>query len=221
MGENGAQATIQELLAQAGVTINGDNAADIRVHNKDLFARLLSGGALALGESYMDGWWDCASLDQFFDKILRANLQDQVKVSFRLAWHVLKSKLFNLQKPGRAYQVGEEHYDIGNDLYCTMLDKRMLYTCGYWADADDLDAAQENWHFVGPYQKMTFASRMQHAIYWGRLKRPVEWSLKTWLAPWSYLASRLYHDAYWYPIVGRPRVKQCLNSEWGCLFQTY
>jgi cyclopropane-fatty-acyl-phospholipid synthase len=55
----------------------------------------------------------------------------------------LKAKLFNLQKPGRAYQVGEEHYDIGNDLYTAMLDKRMLYTCGYWAAADNLDAAQE------------------------------------------------------------------------------
>ncbi|MGD9225716.1 MAG: cyclopropane-fatty-acyl-phospholipid synthase, partial [Desulfobacterales bacterium] len=65
MGENGAQATIQELLAQAGIEINGDTAWDIQVHNNDLYSRLLSGGAMALGESYMDGWWDCASLDQF------------------------------------------------------------------------------------------------------------------------------------------------------------
>ncbi len=85
----------------------------------------------------------------------------------------------------------------------------------------DMDAAQENWHFVGPYQKMTFASRMQHLIYWGWLKRPVEWSLKTWLAPWSYLASRLYHDGYWYPWVGKSRVQQCLDSQWGRLFQHY
>jgi cyclopropane-fatty-acyl-phospholipid synthase len=143
MVKKAAQKVIEELLGQAGVTVNGDNLWDIQVHNNDLYSRLLSGGALALGESYMDGWWDCRSLDQFFDKILRANLQHQVRVNFRLAWHVLKSRLFNLQNPHRAYQVGEEHYDIGNDLYCAMLDKRMLYTCGYWADADDLDAAQE------------------------------------------------------------------------------
>ncbi len=143
MAKNGAQAVMTELLAQAGVTINGDNAWDIRVHNDGLFSRLLSGGALALGESYMDGWWDCEALDQFFDKILRANLDRQVKNKFRLALHVLKSRLFNLQKASRAYQVGEKHYDIGNDLYGAMLDKRMLYTCGYWATADDLDAAQE------------------------------------------------------------------------------
>jgi cyclopropane-fatty-acyl-phospholipid synthase len=143
MGANGAQATIQALLAQAGVTINGDHAGDIRVHNNDLYSRLLSGGALALGESYMDGWWDCASLDQFICKILGANLDQKVKGNYRLALHVLKAKLFNLQKPKRAYQVGEEHYDIGNDLYGAMLDKRMLYTCGYWAAVDNLDAAQE------------------------------------------------------------------------------
>src|SRR5210317_57290 len=143
MAKNSAQAVMAELLAQAGVTINGDNAWDIRVHNDDLFSRLLSGGALALGESYMDGWWDCEALDQFFDKILRANLDHQIKKSFRPAVHVLKSKLFNLQKASRAYQVGEKHYDIGNDLYGAMLDKRMLYTCGYWETADNLDAAQE------------------------------------------------------------------------------
>ena len=143
MGKNGDQAVLTELLAQAGVTINGDCAWDMRVHNNDLFSRLLSGGALALAESYMDGWWDCESLDQFVDKILRVNLDIQVQNMFRLAQHVLKSKLFNLQKTSRAYQVGEKHYDIGNDLYGAMLDKRMLYTCGYWATADNLDAAQE------------------------------------------------------------------------------
>lgn len=143
MAKNGDQAIIAELLAQAGITINGDNTWDIRVHNNDLFSRLLSGAELALGESYMDGWWDCEALDQFIDKILRANLDHQVKKSFRLAIHVLKSRLFNLQKISRAYQVGEKHYDIGNDLYGAMLDKRMLYTCGYWETADNLDAAQE------------------------------------------------------------------------------
>jgi uncharacterized protein (DUF362 family) len=85
----------------------------------------------------------------------------------------------------------------------------------------DVEAAEENWHFVGPYQKMTFASRMQHKIYWGSLKRPLEWSLKTWLAPWSYAASIVYHDWYWYPFVGRKRVDAALQSEWGRLFQNW
>jgi uncharacterized protein (DUF362 family) len=82
----------------------------------------------------------------------------------------------------------------------------------------DGDAADENWHFTGPFKKMTFASRMQHKIYWGGLKGPVEWSLKTWLAPWAYLASIAYHDWFWMPFIGQARVNAALNSDWGRLF---
>ena len=83
----------------------------------------------------------------------------------------------------------------------------------------DETAAAENWHFVGPFKKMTFASRMQHRIYWGPLRKPLEWSLKTVLAPWAYLASVLYHDTFWYPLKGRPVMQQVLNSDWGRLFR--
>lgn len=82
----------------------------------------------------------------------------------------------------------------------------------------DPAAAAENWHFDGPFRKMTFASRMQHAIYWGPLKKPVEWSLKTVLAPWAYIASVAYHDLFWYPAHQR-RLDAILAGEWGRLFQ--
>ncbi|MBU4459676.1 MAG: DUF362 domain-containing protein, partial [Verrucomicrobia bacterium] len=84
----------------------------------------------------------------------------------------------------------------------------------------DADAARENWNFTGPFKKMTFASRMQHQIYWGPLKKPVEWSLKTFLAPWAYVASVLYHDFFWYP-THRNRVDDALKSEWGRLFANW
>jgi hypothetical protein len=84
----------------------------------------------------------------------------------------------------------------------------------------DEDAAAENWHFAGPFQKMTFASRMQHRIYWGPLKAPIEWTLKTVLAPWAYMASVLYHDTYWYPAHQR-LVNSLVNSEWGRLFHNW
>jgi hypothetical protein len=84
----------------------------------------------------------------------------------------------------------------------------------------DLDAANENWHFVGPFKKMTFASRMQHKIYWGPLRKPVEWSLKTVLAPWAYIASVLYHDTFWYP-THQEIVHGILHSEWGRLFRNW
>ena len=85
----------------------------------------------------------------------------------------------------------------------------------------DTDAAAERWRFVGPFRRMTFASRMQHQIYWGPLKRPVEWSLKTVLAPWAYLASVLYHDSFWYPLFARRQMAACLGSEWGRLFANW
>jgi hypothetical protein len=84
----------------------------------------------------------------------------------------------------------------------------------------DQDAAKENWHFVGPFQKMTFASKMQHKIYWGPLRKPVEWSLKTVLAPWAYIASVLYHDTFWYP-THQKIVRELLHSEWGRLFRNW
>jgi uncharacterized protein (DUF362 family) len=85
----------------------------------------------------------------------------------------------------------------------------------------DQDAAKENWRFVGPFQKMTFASRMQHRIYWGPLRKPVEWSLKTVLAPWAYLASVLYHDSFWYPWNGKRMMQDALESPWGRLFRNW
>ena len=84
----------------------------------------------------------------------------------------------------------------------------------------DKQAANENWQFVGPFHKMTFASRMQHKIYWGPLKKPVEWSLKTILAPWSYIASVVYHDMFWYPAHQR-QVHDILSSPWGRLFHNW
>jgi len=85
----------------------------------------------------------------------------------------------------------------------------------------DVDAAAENWRFVGPFEKMTFASRMQHKIYWGPLRRPVEWSLKTVLAPWAYVASVLYHDTFWYPLKAKRMMAQVLDSPWGRLFRNW
>ena len=83
----------------------------------------------------------------------------------------------------------------------------------------DPSAAAENWHFDGPFRKMTFASRMQHRIYWGPLKTPMEWSLKTVLAPWAYVASVLYHDSFWYPVLAKRKMHDVLGSEWGRLFR--
>jgi uncharacterized protein (DUF362 family) len=83
----------------------------------------------------------------------------------------------------------------------------------------DAGAAAENWRFAGPFKKMTFASRMQHKIYWGPWKKGIEWSLKTVLAPWAYIASVVYHDSFWYPMLAKGKMADVLASPWGRLFR--
>jgi hypothetical protein len=85
----------------------------------------------------------------------------------------------------------------------------------------DAEAGKENWHFVGPFKKMTFASRMQHQIYWGPMKKPIEWSLKTVLAPWAYIASVIYHDSFWYPFNAKRMMLSVLSGPWGKLFRNW
>lgn len=135
--------TIQAYLSPAGITINGDNPWDIRVMNDKFYQRVLCEGSLGLGESYMEGWWECDRLDDFFYRLLPTNPEKKVKRNLKFILHLLLPIIFNPGSRSRAFQIGERHYDIGNELYRHMLDRRMLYSCGYWKDAPDLDSAQE------------------------------------------------------------------------------
>jgi len=133
-----------DLLAEAGISIDGDAPWDIQVHDPEFYRRVLTRGSLGLGEAYMDSLWDASRLDQFFDRVLRANLDHKLgglhKV--RIALASLANLLFNRQSERRAHQVGECHYDIGNDVFEGMLDPSMNYSCAYWPDAQTLDEAQ-------------------------------------------------------------------------------
>jgi cyclopropane-fatty-acyl-phospholipid synthase len=139
---NGKQ-TIQGIFNLADVRINGNRPWDIQVRNLSFYERVLAGGSLALGETYMDGWWDCEALDQFFFKIMDARLDKKAKKSKQVLWAILKAKITNAQSRSKAYEIGKRHYDIGNDIFSIMLDKSMNYSCGYWNKAETLDKAQE------------------------------------------------------------------------------
>ena len=138
-----AKDVIQSLLAEAGITLNGSRAWDVQIHDEHVYKRWLSETELGLGESYMDGEWDVEALDMFFDKILRANLEQKVKRNMKTALFILSTKLFNQQTKVKSKRVGREHYDLGNDLFQNMLDKRMCYSSGYWKNAKTLNEAQE------------------------------------------------------------------------------
>lgn len=134
---------IEELLKKADVTIGGSRPWDITVHDERLYNRVIRYGTLGLGEAYMDGWWDAPALDAFIYKVIAAHLDTAIRVNVASFFSIVRAYLFNLQSDARAFKVGEVHYDLGNDLYEAMLDKRMVYTCGYWGNAATLDEAQE------------------------------------------------------------------------------
>lgn len=134
----------QHLLDLADVKINGYRDCDITIHNPQVYNAVLSGGTLGFAEAYLNGWWDCPRLDKLFTRLLSADINKKMlgvaKLKFLLsaAWYAL----FNHQSEARAYQVGEAHYDIGNDLYERMLDSSMTYSCAYWPGAQNLETAQ-------------------------------------------------------------------------------
>jgi cyclopropane-fatty-acyl-phospholipid synthase len=131
-----------DLLEQAGIEVGGSRPFDVAVHDDRLWGRLISHGTLGFGEAYMDGWFDVEALDVMVHKLLEFDIYAHLKPDLGVAASYLKGHLLNLPRL-RATEVGERHYDIGNDLYRAMLDRRMIYSCGYWKDATDLDAAQE------------------------------------------------------------------------------
>jgi len=138
-----SRARIQALLKGTGVTLDGGQPWDPQIHDERFFARVLSGGSLGLGESYMDGFWDCRQVDEFIARVLRQNDYSKLQLTLPLVVDIVRGHLLNLQDKRHAFRIGEAHYDIGNDLYRAMLDQRMVYTCGYWKDAQTLDEAQE------------------------------------------------------------------------------
>ncbi len=132
----------EKLLSRAGITINGDKPWDIQVRNEKLYNRALTQGSLGLGEAYMDGWWDCIALDEFFTRIFKAGLNRKI-VPFIELIDRMRAKLYNLQAKAGSYEVAHRHYNLSPELFENMLDRRQIYSCGFWENASNLDEAQE------------------------------------------------------------------------------
>ncbi|MBD1396624.1 cyclopropane fatty acyl phospholipid synthase [Pontibacter sp. JH31] len=144
MEQQSLQRQVTAMLATANIKVNGPDPWDLQVHDGRFFKRVLTQGSLGLGESYMEGWWDCERIDEFVFRAIRADLYKQARFGWRTVLEVLIAKVLNLQTRRKASRNAQRHYDIGNRLYQLMLDKRMIYSCGYWKNADNLDQAQEN-----------------------------------------------------------------------------
>lgn len=132
------------VLNLAGVKINGSNLWDIQVRDERFYKRAITEVELGMGESYMDGWWDAADIDALIFRLVRANLQEKLRRNYKIALQLSGYYLINMQARRRAFEIGERHYDLGDELFQNMLDKRMNYSCAYWKDAKTLDEAQED-----------------------------------------------------------------------------
>ena len=141
-----APPVLVELLGETGIRFNGDQTWDIQVRDEALYNRILGKGSLGFGEAYMDGLWECEHLDELFTRLLRHDINDRIRgwTRMRLLAGWLRNRILNPQSYQRAFHVGEHHYDIGNDVFEAMLDTSMSYSCGYWANADTLEQAQQH-----------------------------------------------------------------------------
>ncbi len=137
----GLRRRFQRILDPADIRIDGDRPWDVRVHDERLFKRVLATGTLGFGEAYMDGWWSCDAIDELVCRATRNQIVGRLGAPIELI-QVARAHVVNLQAGARSWRVGEQHYDLGNDLYERMLDPLMIYSCGYWATAESLAEAQ-------------------------------------------------------------------------------
>lgn len=133
-----------KLFEKADITINGSRDWDIQVHNKQFLSRVLRDGTIALGESYIEGWWDAKRIDQFIYKLLKSGIVSYMQKPLIQKWYDLKSKAINKQSKTKALKNASFHYNLGNRLFESTLDKSMNYSCAYWRNAKTLNQAQEN-----------------------------------------------------------------------------
>ena len=131
------------MLEAADIRIGGSRPWDVRVLNEHIYDRVVADGMLGVGEGYVDGWWECDQLDEMICRAFQADFHRDIRPLNYLLF-TLDARLRNLQSKARAFDVGTQHYDLGNELYRAMLDKRMLYSCAYWKNAQSLEEAQEH-----------------------------------------------------------------------------
>ena len=138
-----AETFFHDLLAPAGITINGAQPWDIQVRQRGTYERLLRDGSVGFGEAFMDGMLDCERIDLLADRAYRADIARRLGTGAALL-ETLKARINPFGSRSRSFEIGAKHYDAGNDLFEIMLDKYLVYSCGYWRRAQTLEAAQSD-----------------------------------------------------------------------------
>ena len=102
---------------------------ELRIHDGRLFRRLATGGKVGFGESYTAGEWDCGDLVGLFELLLRNS--EAATQRHRAVRRLLEARPRFNRRNGllRSRRNIAYHYDLGNDLFETMLDETMTYSC--------------------------------------------------------------------------------------------
>jgi cyclopropane-fatty-acyl-phospholipid synthase len=132
-------------LEEADIEVGGSRPWDIQVHNNRLWRRAILGGSLGFGEAYMDGWFDALSMDELLVRLMKpAGIRDKLWIlKTSRSFQAINNSILNRQSKLRATKVARTHYDAGNNFFEILLDKLMIYSCGYWCSgASDLASAQ-------------------------------------------------------------------------------
>ena len=140
------ESKVTDLLAQAGITVNGPKSTDIQVYDRRFYREVLARGRLGIGESFMRGWWDVENLPRATCLVLKSNVDKTVRTAGTFGYF-LRAQLTNMQRRSRALDVALRHYNAGNDLFRCMLGPTMTYSCGYWRPGvETLEQAQDAKH---------------------------------------------------------------------------
>lgn len=135
---------VTEMMGKANIRLGGSDPWDIRVKDDRFYGRVLRDHSLGLGESYMDGWWECDRIDRMIHRLIEAHLDEEVKKSFRMVTSVIAARMFNRQSKYRAREVADRHYNLDNDLFFSFLDPYKQYSCAFFNGSKRLDDAQRH-----------------------------------------------------------------------------
>jgi cyclopropane-fatty-acyl-phospholipid synthase len=119
--------------------------ATLTVHDPTAWRAALH-GSVGLGESYVDGLWESDDLVALIRIAARELSQPgplQGVVVKPRGWAHRVRQLVPDNTRGGARRHIAAHYDLGNDLFASFLDERMLYSCAYFpSDGASLEQAQ-------------------------------------------------------------------------------
>ena len=132
-----------QLLASADIHLNGSRPWDIQIKHPHTLSRIMREGSLGLGESYMDGWWECPAIDQMMTRMVRARLHEHLGTP-RAHLHSWLAQWTKRLPVGHSRIVGRAQYAFSNQLFAAMLDTGMNHGSACWDEgATTLSQAQE------------------------------------------------------------------------------